>query len=381
MQRRVRRLVGRQQHHVAVAVDVCHRTLRLQERMLGPGRLEVAGDHVFRVGYCAVGVSPAHVADCLQVGALFVEDVGRIGLHRLKRAVDRRKDLVFNVHEFFRLFERLLIVCHNQRNRVAQVVRQTAHGHKRILVVLDVPDQIGAGNIVCCQHRAHARKRKRLRCIDGFDSCPCIFCADRRAVGHVRHIAVVGVFSVAEDLFLYIEPVHARADLPVVFRGRRNVTALTQQLCRQTHGSNDLHIARAAAVVVAQGIADFRIGGVLILIQKRLRTQDHARNAEAALHRASLAVGIGIELLFFLRQALDGKNMLSFQPVGHRRTGADGLAVDDHRTCPARTLRAAVLHGGQAQLVAQKAQQLLVFCCLNGLAVDKKDSHCKNSSS
>ena len=349
--------------------------------MLGPRRFKVPGDDILGCGNCAVCIAAADVADGLQVGALFVEDVGRIGLHCLKRTVDGRQHLIFNLDQLLGFFERFRIVCDYQSNRISEIVRESAHRHKRILVVLDMPDQIGAGNIVCRQNRAHTRDCKRLRCVDGFDSCPCIFCADRRAVGHIRHIAVVGIFSVAENLFLYIEPVHARTDLPVVFRGRRNVTALAQQLCRQTHGSNDLHIARAAAVVVAQRIADFRIGGVLILIQKRLRAQNHARNAEAALHRASLAVGIGIELLFFLRQALDGKNMLSFQPVGHRRTGADGLAVDDHRTCPARTLRAAVLHGGQAQLVAQKAQQLLVFCCLNGLAVDKEDSHCKNSSS
>ena len=151
----------------------------------------------------------------------------RVVLHRLKRAVDRRKHLIFDLHKLFRLLERLEVVCHNEGNRVAEIVRQTADGHERILVVLDVANEVRARDIVRRQNCAHAGKRKRLRRVDRFDPRPGILRADGRAVGHIGHIAVVGILAVAEHLFLHVQTVDARADLPVRFRGRRNVSALS----------------------------------------------------------------------------------------------------------------------------------------------------------
>ena len=74
--------------------------------------------------------------------------------------------------------------------------------------------------------------------------------------------------------------------------------------------------------------------------------------------------------------------MLPFK-AGDPAHGYDSLLV-----CPAnadvykrqaRALRAAVLHGREMQLVAQVPQQLLIFWYLDLFAIDKKDSHCKNS--
>ena len=151
----------------------------------------------------------------------------RVVLHRLKRAVDRRKHLVVDLHELFRLLERLGVVRHNEGNRVAKIVRQTADGHERILVVLNVANEVRARDIVRRQNCAHAGKRKRLGRVDRFDPCPGVFCADGRAVGHIRHIAVVWVLSVTQHLFLHVQTVDARADLPVGFRGGRDRAALS----------------------------------------------------------------------------------------------------------------------------------------------------------
>ena len=54
-----------QQHHVAVVIDIGHRALGLQERVLGPRRFKVPGDHVF--GSCdrARRVAAAHMTDGL----------------------------------------------------------------------------------------------------------------------------------------------------------------------------------------------------------------------------------------------------------------------------------------------------------------------------
>ena len=65
MQRRMGRLVGRQQHHVAVSVNIGNRALWLQERVLGPRRFKVPGDHVFGCCDRARRVAAAHMTDGL----------------------------------------------------------------------------------------------------------------------------------------------------------------------------------------------------------------------------------------------------------------------------------------------------------------------------
>ena len=141
--------------------------------------------------------------------------------------MDHRKHLVVDLHELFRLLERLGVVRHNEGNRVSEVVRQAADRYERILVVLDVANEVRARDIVRRQNCAHAGKRKRLGSVDRFDPRPGILRADGRAVGHIRHIAVVGILAVTQHFFLHVQTVDARADLPVRFRGRRNVSALS----------------------------------------------------------------------------------------------------------------------------------------------------------
>ena len=157
------------------------------------------------------------------------------------------------------------------------------------------------------------------------------------------------------------------------------MTPSRRHLAGQTHGGEDLYIARAAAVVVAQGIADLIVGRIGVLIEQRLGAKHHARDAEAALHGPGLAVGVGIELLFFLRQALDGDDVAACERIGKRGAGADGLAVDEHGAGAAGALGTAVLDGGQVQHIAQVAQQPLVLLHRHFRSVDKKYSHGKNS--
>ena len=374
MQRGMRGLVGSEEHDVAVEIAIGDGALRLQECVLGPRRFKMLRDDVFGLRDRARRVAARNVAHGLHVRALFLEDVGRVLLCGLPGVMYRGEDLIVDLDELFRLFKRLRILCHDETDRVAEIVRQTADWDERILVVLDVADFILAGDVLGGQHGVDARHGQRLARVDGLDASARIFRADGGAIGHVGDVPVVGIFARAEDLFLDVEPVDARADLPVVLARLRD-DALALQLRRELHGGDDLHIARAAAVVVAQCVFDLFFVGVRVLIEQRLRADDHAGNAETALHGPGLAVGVGVELLFLVRQALDGQDVTAFERIGGRRAGPAGLAVDQNGTRAARALAASVLDARQVQLVAQIAQQLLIFGDIDFGSIDKKHSH------
>ena len=69
-------------------------------------------------------------------------------------------------------------------------------------------------------------------------------------------------------------------------------------LGRQPDGVEDLLVARAAAEVAGQRLADLGIGGVRVARQQVVAGDDQPRRAEAALHRARLDEGLldGVQL-------------------------------------------------------------------------------------
>ena len=378
VQRGMGRLVGGQDHDIAVLVHIRDRALRLKERMLGPRGLKVLGDDVFGVLDRRLGVAAGDVLVGLHVGFFLVEDERGVLGPGLGGIMDSGQRLVGHFDELFRLFEDLGRFRDHERDRVAEVMRQPADGDERILVVLEMADLVFPGNIRRRDDADDAGQRRGLRRVDGEDARARILAAHGGAVAHIGQIPVVGVFAVAEDLFLDVDAVDARAELPVILR-RRGDDALAPAFGGQPHGGEDLHIARAAAVVVAQGIADLIVGRIGVFIEQRLGAKHHARDAEAALHGSGLAVGVGIELLFFLGQALDGDDVAACERIGKRGAGADGLAVDEHGAGAAGALGTAVLDGGQVQRIAQVAQQPLVLLHRHFRSVDKKYSHGKNS--
>ena len=378
VQRGMGRLVGGQDHDIAVLVHIRDRALRLEERMLGPRGLKVLGDDVFGVLDRRLGVAAGDVLVGLHVGFFLVEDARGVLGPGLGGIMDGGQRLVGHFDELFRLFEDLGRFCDHERDRVAEVMRQPADGDERILVVLEMTDLVFPGNIRRRDDADDAGQRRGLRRVDGEDARARILAAHGGAVAHVGDVPVVGIFARAEDLFLDIDAVDARAELPVILR-RRGDDALAPAFGGQTHGGEDLYIARAAAVVVAQGIADLIVGRIGVFIEQRLGAKHHARDAEAALHCPGLAVGVGIELLFFLRQTLDGDDVAACERIGKRGAGADGLAVDEHGAGAAGALGTAVLDGGQVQRIAQVAQQPLVLLHRHFRSVDKKYSHGKNS--
>ena len=374
VQRGVGGLVGGQQQNAAVRLGLAHRALRLQEGVLGPGCLEVVAGDIFGIGHRCLGVAPVHLPVGLYIVLLLVVDPGRVRRGGLLNVVDGGEHLVIHLHQLSGLLQRLAGFRGDEGHGVAQIVDQTAHGNERVLIVLQVPDLVFTGNVRRRQHAHNALHRLGGGNVDGAYPGAGIGGANRRAVEHSVKIDIVGIFAVAQHLFLHVQPVHRRAELPVV-GGVGGNDAAAQYLRRQLHGGDDLDVAGAAADVVAQGKADFVLRRVRRDVQQRLGAQHHARNAEAALDGPSLAEGVGVGLLLKFGQALYGQDGFSLQLVRHGDAGALGLAVNEDGAGAAGTFTAAVLHRGQAERIAQVAHELLVFLNCYSLAVDLKCCH------
>ena len=95
---------------------------------------------------------------------------------------------------------------------------------------------------------------------------------------------------------------------------------------------------------------------------------------------ARLAEGEGKDLLLPVAEALHRDNGLALQLVRLGNAGLGGLAVNENVAGAAGALAASVLHGGQMQLVPQKADQLLIFFHRYGAAVYDKCCHMFRSS-
>ena len=343
--------------------------------MLRPGRLVAAGEDVGRLGDGLGGEAPLDVLVRHEVSVGMHQR--RAGHHGLLGALDGREHLVGHFHELFRLFQNLRRLGGDDADGVAQVVGHAAHGDHGVPVLFKVSHLVLPGNVCCGEHAHHARQGFGLLGVDGVDDGAGIGRADGGGIDHAVQIDVVGVLAVAQDLFPHVQPVDGLAQRPVGIQGRDFALAL--ELCGQTHGLDDLHIAGAAADVVLDGGGALFLGGIVVDIQKRLGAHDHARDAEAALHRARRAEGVGIELLFKVGKPLHGEDVLAFQLVGLLDAGAHGLALQQHRTCAAGALATAVLHGGQAHLIPEKPDELLIFLHRDRCTVDKKCSHIDSS--
>ena len=180
-------------------------------------------------------------------------------------------------------------------------MRQSADGDERILVVLQMADLVFAGDIRRCNDAHDAGQRLGRGGINGQHTGTGILAAHRAAVAHAVHIHIVGVLAVALYLLGHVQTVDTAAHLPVV-GGCLGQLALPEDPGRQQDAVDDLHIAGAAA----------------------------AGDAEAALHRARLAEGEGIDLLFPVAETLHREDGLALQLVRLGNAGLGGLAVDEH---------------------------------------------------
>ncbi len=126
------------------------------------------------------------------------------------------------------------------------------------------------------------------------------------------------------------------------------------------HGGEDAAVARAAAEVARERLADVVVGRIGLARQQRRGGDDQAGSAEAALHGAG-----GDERALHGMQPPVGCKALDrhdLPPVGLRavhEARAHELAVEQHRAGAALALLAGALGARQVEPLAQHEQQAL----------------------
>ena len=204
-----------------------------------------------------------------------------------------------------------------------------------------------ARHVLCGQHTDHAGKGFGLLRADILHQRPRVFGPHRAAVDHSRQVHLVHVVHVlagAEHLALHVDAVHPGADLDHLLL-LIQPGVLPQHFCRQLNGVDNLLVARAPAVVVADGVGDLHTAGVGIHIQQPLGADHHAGNTKTALYCSRLTESVYIHILFTLAEPLHGENVLSLHAPHLLHAGLGGFSVHQHRTGSAGALAAAVLHG------------------------------------
>src|SRR5260221_14278447 len=111
----------------------------------------------------------------------------------------------------------------------------------------------------------------------------------------------------------------------------RSTLRLAHFLGRVLHGLDDIHIARAAAQIPANSLADLLLARILVAYEERARGHQHARRAESALQAVLLGEALLHRMeLAALLQSFDRGDLAA---VGlHRQHGAgfDRLPVAVH---------------------------------------------------
>ena len=310
----------------------------------------------------------------LHIALVLLKDQRRIRRSGLLRVVDGGEDLIRHLHQLLGLLQRIPVTGAHQSHGVPQIVGDLADADHGGLILFQVAHIHLAGDVLLGQNAHHTGQRLRLAGIDGQHTGTGILAADGTAVAHPVHVHVVGVLAVAQYLLRHIQPVDPAAHLPVIGGGLRQLP-LPEDLTCQQDAVDDLHIAGAAADVVADGEGRLLTGGVGVYIQQRLGGDDHAGDAEAALHGPRLTEGKDIDLLLPVGQPLHGDDGLALQLVRLRYAGLGGLAVNEDMAGAAGTLAASVLHRGEVQGIPQIADEFLIFLHGDGVTVDDKAGH------
>ena len=141
---------------------------------------------------------------------------------------------------------------------------------------------------------------------------------------------------------------------------------------------DNLDIAGAAAVVVFQSIADFRLGRSRMVQQQRFCRHYHARCAEAALHGADIKKRVLNHLQHgVVRCIFDGLDGFAVQSVHERHARACQPAVHQYAARAAVTGAAGFFCALHALYIAEIFEQGAVFTVLhfNLCAIERKSYH------
>ena len=370
-------LVRGEDHH-PVPVRERHGALRLQEGVLSVRRVELPGDHVLALGDGECGVAPLDVLVGHEVAALM--DQGRLRQHGFLGGADGLQYLVLYLHQLLGLLQDILGLGGNDADGVPQIVGDAAHGDHGVPVLHQVAHLVLSGDVRGGEHAHHTRKGLGLLGVDGLHQGAGMGGTDGGGADHALHIYVVGIDTGTLDLLRHVDAVDPAAQLPGPALLLIGDASLPEDLGRQAHALDDLHVSGTPADVGPQGEPDLLHRGVRVAVQQALGRHDHAGDAEAALDGPRLAEAVGVGLLLKIAEALHGEDALALHLIRRKDAGSHSLAVHQDGAGAAGALAAPVLHAGQAQLVPQEADELLIFFGSDGLPVHSKCSHCGSPS-
>src|ERR1041384_1630384 len=123
---------------------------------------------------------------------------------------------------------------------------------------------------------------------------------------------------------------------------------------------NDLHIAGASAQIARDCFFYLIARRISVLVQQRMRGDQHARRADTALRASTLEKRLlkRIEAAV-TSETFDGKNCRAVHLANRYETGVDDFAVDDHRASAALSFTATFFRSSQAQVFAKHIKQPL----------------------
>src|SRR5215217_1750663 len=154
--------------------------------------------------------------------------------------------------------------------------------------------------------------------------------------------------------------------------GRSSMVAISDLLCgrgdgtrrrglvlgRPAHRLDDVRVARAAADLPRDRLADLLVGRARIAVQQRPRGHDHAGGAEAALEAVRLHETLlhGVERAVALH-VLDGADLVAARHRGEHGAGLHGLSVEVDDAGAAVGGVTAPVGTGQAERLAQEVHE------------------------
>ena len=279
-------------------------------------------------------------------------DGRRVLGHGLLRILHHGQELVVDL-DGFDASERGLLVDGDDRGHSFPGVADHVVGQR--CLVLDERAVLGLGHVLLDVDGEHPGHGVGARGVDLEDPGVGVRAAQDLAVDHPRQPHVVRVLRLARHL---LQGVGARQRLADHVVGRRPVVPFHGLAGRDHDRVDDLGVARAAAQVAAQVLADILLGWVRVLGQQGLGGHHHAGRAVAALDPEALGERPlhGIEFAV-ATQALDGDHLAAGGLHREHQARVRHLPVDEHGARRALALVAGPLGSGEPEVVADRVHQ------------------------
>ena len=256
----------------------------------------------------------AHLYD-LRLGLAFFHIAGlatgtddvAVRLHALRHRIDAGQLRIVDLHELYRSAGMLRRVGDDHGDKIAEEAYLIRAKHR--LIGRPCADLVEPRHVPVCHNAHDAGRGLRRRIIHRVDARMRHGRENERAVEHRIFAEFIGLIIVAVfersggfGKAIYIPdalPDEAPLDLGddlslagddlgrvVHLHGSERHILAAQTRCGELYRLDDLHIAGTAAVVVLQAVVYIFFRRVHGFAQQSLCCHDHARRAEAALHRA-----------------------------------------------------------------------------------------------